>query len=290
MLFCRYASESWLRTVLAHGGELAGVGLFIDDDMEALAADRNLRWRYRWKLRRHGMTLWPRLTPLLEGLWVSTSPLESLWAQKAGAPTPRLTPPLPGEADLASAPVRPPRPLIASHATSSHGADQRWLAPVVGAVLAAHPGVDFEVVADPGRDRLWRGEPRIRVIPYRDWPAYRADTAAHGRDLLLAPLHPGRANAARADVKRIDAARCGAALMVSDPLVFQVNPDEEALGMVAPLEPAAWVKGILGLIGDEDRRRMLTDLNREKLSSARRTAAALFAPASEGMDGTWRLT
>jgi hypothetical protein len=290
LLFCRYLSEGWLRTALTHAGELAGLGLFIDDDMEALAADRTNRWRYRWKLRRQGLDLWPRLTPVLDALWVSTSPLAERWGRNAGAPVPRLTPPLAGEADLAAAPARPLRPLIALHATSSHGADQRWLAPVVREVLAADPRVEFEVVADPGRDRLWRGDPRVRVIPYRSWPAYRADTAAHGRDLLLAPVQPGAANAARADVKRIDAARCGAALMVSDAAVFQVSPGEAALGMAAPLEASAWVQGVLGLIGDEERRRALIDLNREKLIAARRTASALFAPAAAGMEGTWRLT
>jgi hypothetical protein len=290
LLFCRYFSDGWLRTARAHAGELAGLGLFIDDDMEALAADRTNRWRYRWKLRRQGLNLWPRLTPLLDALWVSTPPLAELWTHKVGTLFPRLTPPLAGECDLASVPARPPRPLIALHATSSHGADQRWLAPVVGEVLAADPRVDFEVVADPGRDRLWRGEPRIRVIPYRSWPAYRADTAAHGRDLLLAPLQPGAANAARAEVKRLDAARCGAALMVSDPAVFQVSPGEAALGMVAPLQVSAWVQGVLSLIGDEARRRALIELNRERLVAARRAASALFEPATAGKEGTWRLT
>ncbi|HEY2179470.1 MAG TPA: hypothetical protein VGH15_12895 [Caulobacteraceae bacterium] len=288
LLFCRYLSDGWLRTAQAHAGELAGTGLFIDDDFEALAADKRNRWRYRWKLRRHGLHLWPKLTPRLQGLWVSTAPLAELWARRPGAPVPRLTPPLADEEDLASTPSRPQRPLIGLHATSSHGADQRWLGPVVREVLAADPRVDFEVVADPGRDRLWRGEPRIRVIPYRSWPAYRADTAAHGRDLLLAPLQPGPANAARAYVKRIDAARCGAALMVSDSAIFQVSPGEVTLGMVAPLEASAWVKGVLGLIGDEARRQSLIDLNREKLTVARRAASALFEPEAAGMDGTWR--
>ena len=283
IIFCRYVSRGWLSTLEAHAGELAGVGLFIDDDVAALAAGALQSLRYRWKLRRLATDRWPRLTPMLDAVWVSTAPLAELWSAKA----PRLTPPLADEADLATRPMSPDRPLVALHATSSHDADQRWLAPVVRAVLAADPAITFEVVARS--ERFWRGDERVRVIPYRSWPDYRADTAAHGRDLMLAPLLPSAANAARADVKRIDAARCGAALLVSDRAVFQVSQAEAALGMAAPLDAATWTRRILELMGDPERRRALVDLNRAKLSAARQAATGLFAADGAGIGGAWRL-
>ena len=286
VIFCRYASRGWLTTLQARDGELAGVGLFIDDDIEALSADPRNSWRYKWKLRRYALDRWPRMKPLLDAVWVSTPPLAELWSSSA----PRLIPPIAAEADLASTPVAAARPTVGLHATASHAADQRWLGPVVRTVLAADPIVTFEVVAGGGRERYWRGDPRVRVIPYRSWPAYRADTAAHGRDLLLAPLTPGAANTARADVKRIDAARCGAALLVSDPAVFQVSAAEASLGMTAQLDVATWSARIVDLMADRERRRALVDLNRDKLIAARRAAPGLFEPAGEGIGGAWRLT
>jgi hypothetical protein len=285
VIFCRYVSRGWLATLHRRAPELAGVGLFIDDDIAALARSPDAGWRYRWKLHRHALSRWPRLAPMLDRVWVSTTPLAELWGRHA----PVLLPPIAGELDLASTPQASAFPLVGLHATSSHGADQRWLEPVVRGVLAADPAIKFEVVA--GRDvaRRWAGDPRVRVIPYRSWPDYRAETAAHGRDLLLAPTMPGPVNAARAAVKRIDAARCGAALLVSDPMVFEVSDDEAGLGMAAPLEAGSWIDRILALMGDEARRRALIGLNRTKLIEARRTASSLFVGDAAATETAWRL-
>jgi hypothetical protein len=285
VIFCRYASAAWLRSLRARERDLAGIGLFLDDDIEALAAARETRWRYRLKLQRYALRRWPELRPSLGRVWTSTAPIARRWAAMA----PVLLPPLAGEVDLASSPVCSERPLVGLHATGSHVADQLWLEPVVRGALAADPNLEFEVVADRWSERRWRGDPRVRVVPYRSWPQYRADTAAHGRDLLLAPLLPTAANAARADVKRIDAARCGAALLVSDKSVYQVSPEEAALGMIAPLDVEAWTRAIVGLMSDSGRRAALVQLNRAKLNETRRAATALFESADGGKGEMWRL-
>lgn len=281
VIFCRYASAAWLRTLRAQ--DLAGIGLFLDDDIEALAAARETRWRYKRKLHRNALRLWPELRPRLDRVWTSTAPIARRWT------APVLLPPLAGEIDLASVPERSERPLVGLHATGSHVADHLWLEPVVRGALATDPNLEFEVVADRWSERRWRGDPRIRVVPYQSWTRYRADTAAHGRDLLLAPLLPTAANAARADVKRIDAARCGAALLVSDSSVYRVSAEEAVLGMVAPLDTGAWIRAIVGLMSDPVRRVALVQLNRAKLIEARRVAPALFESADGGMGEAWRL-
>jgi len=223
---------------------------------------------------------------MLTTVWVSTPTLAERWT----GPRPRLLPPLADDFDLSSTPAPAGAPLVGLHASASHGADQRWLEPVVRGVLAADPDVTFEVVADHGQARRWRGDPRVRVIASQCWPDYRADTARRGRDLLLAPLLPSKANAARSEVKRIDAARCGASLLVSDTAVFGVSPAEAALGMVAPLDVQAWIAAVLLLTRDPDRRRALSNLNRERLVEARSAAKPLFESTEEAAFGdAWRL-
>ena len=42
VLFCRYSSGAWLRAIESCEDVIAGVGLFVDDDIDALAADRTV--------------------------------------------------------------------------------------------------------------------------------------------------------------------------------------------------------------------------------------------------------
>jgi len=284
VILCRYVSREWVRVLADNAERLAGTVLFLDDDMEALAEDAKSPLRYRRKLRRLAIERWPSLMPMLNGIWVSTAALANRWRAMA----PRLLDPLADDVDLMARPKPAPNFLIGLHATGSHLADQRWLAPVVRAVLAAETDVSFEVVGDRRDAPRWRGDPRVRFVPSQDWPAYRADTAAHGRDILLAPLLPSEANAARADVKRIDASRCGAALLVSDRALYRVSEEEAALDMVVPLDAAAWAKAVVALSHDIDRRHALTALNRKRLVDARREAAPLFVRADSMGDGAWR--
>jgi len=275
LVFCRYVSKAWLEVARANRDALAGVALFVDDDIEAMVRAPELSWHYRLMLRRRAISPWRRLVPMLDRLWVSTPRLAERWQ----AMSPRLLPPVADAFDLDSTPEPSPRTLVGIHAGGSHRADKAWLEPVVRAVLAAAPEIMFEMVVEEYRDWRWRGDPRVRVIPFRSWPEYRAETAGHGRDILLAPFLPTAVNAARAGVKRIDAARCGAALLVSDPDVYQVSPAETNLGMVVPLDVDSWTRAILGLAGDAGRRQALVRLNREKLLEIRETTPPLFRPA-----------
>src|SRR4051794_5481648 len=34
VVFCRYTSGAWMRAIEAHAGDIAGVGLFVDDDID----------------------------------------------------------------------------------------------------------------------------------------------------------------------------------------------------------------------------------------------------------------
>ncbi len=286
VIFCRYVTNTWLQLVRANFDSLAGVGLFVDDDIAAMAAAPEMNWLYRLKLHHRALLPWRGLIPLLDRVWVSTPILADRWRQMS----PQLLPPVADVIDLSASPVPSAGRLIGLHAGGSHRADKAWLEPVMRAVLAASSDIIFEVVAEDSGDWRWRGDPRVRVIPFRSWPQYRADTAGQGRDMLLAPFLPTVVNAARAEVKRIDAARCGAALLVADHAVYQVSAAEAGLGMVVPLDAGSWANAILALAGDPERRRALIKLNREKLLEVRQATRPLFAPADDVDPGAWRVT
>jgi hypothetical protein len=285
VIFCRYVNNAWLRVVREHQAQLAGIGLFVDDDIEAMAAAPELSWLYKLMLRRRAILPWRALTPMLDQVWVSTPYLADRWR----AMSPRILGPVADVMDLSATPTPSSQIVIGVHASGSHRADKAWLEPVVRGVLAASPHVTFEIVVERGRDWRWSEDPRVQIIPFRSWPKYRADTAGQGRDILLAPFRPTAVNAARAEVKRIDAARCGAALLVSDQVVYQVSAAEAQLGMVVPLDIGSWTNAILSLAADTDRRRMLVKLNREKLLQVRRTTAPLFVQAGPLAPGAWNL-
>jgi hypothetical protein len=286
VLFCRYVSWSWIAELRKRRVQLAGVALFLDDDLGALLLDNAvpawLRARYLFR----GVAPWRSLVPELDLLFVSNPRL----ARRFPRGSPIVVPPIPDEFDL-SPPSRPDSEfVIGYHATHTHFREHDWLIPVVKEVLARDAGVTFQITAAGLRGRVWRGDERVRVLPVRPWPEYRAETRSRGVDLLLAPLLPSRANYARSSVKRIDAARCGAALLVSDETIYGPSAVEEALGMIVPLDAATWVARVLSLVEDRPRARRLAALNREAVIEARRQAWPLFRnePNRHG-ESSWRL-
>ena len=277
VVFCRYANTRWLHFLHGIRIHLAGVALFLDDDIPALCRDRTVPLPSRLRLWWKGPSQWPRLTPLLGRIIVSTPMLAERFAEAA----PLILPPIAGTMDVQPPPDRTGPLRIGYHATTSHLAEHRMLAPILGTVLAAEPDCTMDVIASGRAARLWRGDDRVRILPPRPWPQYRAETAQHGPHILLAPLLPTPANLARAATKRIDAARAGAALLVSEAAIYHPSAEEHALGMLAPLSPAAWEAAILALCREPERRSRLATLNRTHVLAAREAAAKLFAPTGE---------
>jgi hypothetical protein len=284
VLFIRYTSAAWLDLVERYQGVISGTALLLDDDLASPIQLREIPLHWRWRFFRNGVMHWPRLGHLLDRLFVSTRPLLSRLPQ-SGA---RLLPPIGDQFDLTAAP-RPDRRLrIAYHATSIHLNDNRWLMPVVSRVLAENPDVDFEVVAQGTLAARWRRINRVTVLPQLPWPEYREATARYAVDIMLASLLPTRVNAVRAPTKRIDAARSGAALLVSDPEVYAPSRQERALGMLVDLDPDRWVRAIADLVRDPDRIRELARLNRAHVAAAQATAPPLLVEHIESGRRLWR--
>jgi hypothetical protein len=145
--------------------------------------------------------------------------------------------------------------------------------------LAAEPSLSFEVIAGPPLSWRWRGLPRTQIVSPMPWPSYRDVTRKRGADLLLSPLLPTKANAARSWTKRIDAMRLGAALLVSDAGVYRPSAEEQALGMCVPPDADAWEKAIRDLVHDRERLLRLRDLNAAHVQHTSETETPLLPDA-----------
>ena len=275
VIFCRYMSSAWMRAIEASSDMLAGVGVFVDDDIEALAFDPSVPLPYRLRLLRLHLVHRRKLARCCDVLYVATPVL----AARHATARPTELPPLAGDDDKSASATRTDGVHAAFHSTSVHAAEHRWLRPIMQSTLATEPSLSFEVIAGPPLSWRWRGLPRTRVVPPMPWPSYWAETRAPGVDLLLSPLLPTRANAARSWTKRIDAMRLGAALLVSDPDVYRPDAEERALGMCVPPEPAAWERAIRDLARDRERLTRLRDLNAAHVQRASEQFTPLISDA-----------
>lgn len=267
VVFVRYLPAPWRGLVQSQRDKLAGVILFIDDDLLDVRAAAGMPLRYRYKLftltTRHGG--WLRSQDVR--LWVSTPWLASKYAQWSPLQV-------------------APRPLARTgadcrvfyHGTASHEAEVRWLQPVVEQVLRENPRIAFEIVGGPAVHRLFRGLPQVTVVHPMKWPAFQAFMDMGGRDIGLAPLLPLPFNRARSCTKFIDVTRCGAAgLFASDSLCADVVRDGVD-GLLLPMEEKVWAETILQLADDPQRRRRLAAAAAERM----RVDLAVAAPISPG--------
>jgi hypothetical protein len=258
VLFCRHVSGAWLRAVESCEAVIAGVGIFVDDDIDELAADRTVPLWYRLRLWRLHLMHRRRLAQISDVLFVASDAL----ATRNVAARPILLTPVADARDTAVVETKAHGFRVAFHATSVHASEHRWIRPIIGNVLEAEVSLSFEVSATAPLSFQWRGLPRTTIVPTVPWARYCTDNRGRHADLLLAPLLSSAANTARSWTKRIDAARLGAALLVSDPDVYQISDEERRLGMCVPTQPAAWVAAIRELSHDRDRLVRLRDLNR----------------------------
>jgi hypothetical protein len=142
VIFCRYASRASLNWIAAHASELAGVGLFLDDDLAAWLTAPEVPLGYRLYLLQNGIVpLW-RLNRRLDRLWVSTDAL----AEAIGERRAIVLPPRPRPTDFASR-LSPRRagPVRIVFMAEYHSPEHRFLLPVMRRVLETRRDVTFEV-------------------------------------------------------------------------------------------------------------------------------------------------
>jgi len=246
VVFVRYVPPAWAKLVKAVRPRLRGLVFFMDDDVLDVRSSAGMPWHYRlklarlsagrlWWLRRHGAEL-----------WVSTAYLQKKYVKWE----PRLV--LPSPVSSATNLRR-----VFYHGTASHGAEKRWLRPVVEKALRQDERVAFEIVGGRDLDSLYRGLPRVSVVHQMKWPAFRAFLSLTGRLVGLAPLMNSPFNRARSYTKFFDITRCGAVGIYSPNSACADVVSHGVDGLIVELDQEAWVEAILNLVRDEPFRQTL---------------------------------
>lgn len=222
---------------------------FMDDDLWDAAAWQGLPWPYRWKIASQAWVFRAWLARCCEAVWVSTEYLAAKYAQCR----PLLLNPQPAAAGGERA-----KPVsVCYHGSASHAQELAWLAPVVEAVQAQAPQVHFELFGTRAVARRFGRMPRVKLLFPMDWPNYLAFTSTQTRDIALAPLLPGKFNAARGPTKFFDYTRMGAAGIYSDVAPYRGFVRDGVDGVLLGNEPALWVEALLRLAEDNAGRESL---------------------------------
>lgn len=246
IIFVRYIPAAWKALVQRYRSDIAAVYFFMDDDLFDWRATINMPLRYQWKILRYSRRHRAWLESLGAQLLVSTPYLQNKYAGWQ----PRLLPP------QAPQPGEPPIELF-YHGSASHGADLRWLRPVIEEVLARDERLVFEVIGNASVNRLFKGLPRVQVLHPMKWGGYRALIRRPGRAIGLAPLLDSPFNRARSHTKFFDITLAGAVGIYAHGDVYGGIVQHEQNGLLEPMDQNTWVEAILRLADDEKLRNRL---------------------------------
>ena len=262
ILFVRYVPTGWRRLVASCRGEIAGVHLFMDDDLFSWPSFARMPLRYQWKLLSLSWRHRSWLRSMGARLLVSTPYLQQRyaeWQPQLLAPrVPAALLPLLEREDAEpseSAPI-----TVFYHGSASHGADLKWLRPVIERILAADERIVFEVIGNSSVNRLFRGLPRVQVLHPMKWDSYQSLLRRPGRTIGLAPLLDSPFNRARAHTKFLDITLAGAVGIYAAGSVYGGVVRHRENGLLLPMDQGAWADAILQLAADQSvRRQMLSE-------------------------------
>ena len=272
VIVCRYAAPAWLEALEAIPGRLARVAFFMDDDLPGMMRDETLPAAARGKVALHFGEHVDRLGRLAGEVWVSSPALAARYPEAAASVLTAVP-----EADPPEPEPSPPRRVV-YHGTDVHGPERRFVLEVARGLLAADPAIEVEITADPALRRACAHLANVIPVPQRAWPDYLQAQQGRAAAISLAPLHPSAVNAARAPVKAFDAARLGAAALYADADPYRGFVRDGVDGLLMPMEPDAWTRAILDLLGEPERRLALAAAARDRLVALRRAPHA-FPPA-----------
>jgi glycosyltransferase involved in cell wall biosynthesis len=207
--------------------------------------------------------LWDRITrqrqripTLFMRFWVTSSCLENKYAHLH---VERL--PLSPHPSLLE---ERPRLQLAYLGTSVHEKEFAWLRELLSVLQSRQPHTHVDLFGDLTINRLFRDLPRVRILHPMSWSNYLAETGQGRVDLLLTPLLESPFNAAKAPVKFIDAARCGAAGLYSDRPPYRGFIRHGIDGLLLADRHQDWLEAIEHLIHNRSARRRLAEEGRHR--------------------------
>lgn len=276
VVFCRYASSRQINWVRRHRDKLVGVALFIDDDVASILAGAQGTWHHKLFLAYYGVLPLIPLNPQLSQVWVSTDHLAD-GLQGSGS-RPKVLRPLPPPAAPKASSSSFERLRMAYHATNVHRREHEFLVPIVRDALLRHPQLEFEVFANGRNARLWSRagiDPRRLVIRHTlPWIRYVEASSREQYDIALVPLLETRTNASRADTKRIDVMRMGAAAIYSAGPIFGRCAIEGEIHILNTADQ--WAAAIDLLVADTSARDLARQATFDSIEVMRKAASINF--------------
>lgn len=196
--------------------------------------------------------------------WVSTPYL----AEKYSAWSPRLIRPIASGPLLERTWKRDSHPTssisgnlvrICYHGTWSHREDMKWLAPIIMEVQKHCPNSVFEVIGGERVANIFKGVPRVEVMPNFSWEAYLKHTQMVRQDIGLAPLQDTPFNRGRGPIKFFDYSRAGAVGVYSSGPAFSKFISHGIDGFVLTNDPQLWINTIVHLVNSPQLRQRMAE-------------------------------
>lgn len=267
----RYVPRGWLRPLDQARRAGASLLYLMDDDLLDPDLLRELPPAYRRRVRERITLQRGRVPALFDQIWVTSAVLERKYAHLGAV---RL--PLRPHSSLL---LERPRVQLAYLGTSVHEREFAWLRELLGPLQERHADTHVDLFGDLAINRQFRDLPRLRILHPMRWPSYLAETGPGRVDVLLTPLLESPVNAARAPVKFIDAARCGAAGLYSDRAPYRGFIRHGVDGLLLEDRQEAWLEAIERLIHDVEMRRRLAEEGRRRALRLSRGEPEDGAPA-----------
>ncbi|MEB3335307.1 MAG: glycosyltransferase [Cyanobacteriota bacterium] len=252
----RYLPRDWLRPLGRAKRKGSTLIYLMDDDLLDPKILAELPPVYRRRVRKRITAQRGRVPGLFDRVWVTSGFLKQKYAHLG----PELLPLHPHPSLLEER----PRFQLAYFGTSVHRREFTWLLELLTLLQERHAHTHVDLFGDLSINRQFRDLPRIRILHPMGWPSYLAETGWGRVDVLLTPLMEGPVNAARAPVKFIDAARCGAAGLYSDRSPYRGFIRQDVDGLLLGDRQWDWLETIEQLMDDGDRRRRLAEAGRER--------------------------
>jgi len=255
----RYLPRGWLRP-LGQARKAGATLLFMmDDDLLDLEVLPELPPAYRRRVRDRITLQRGWVSRLFDRIWVTSAFLERKYAHLGAMQLPLHPHP--------SLLLARPRLQLAYLGTSVHEREFAWLKELLVVLQGRHAHTHVDLFGDLTINRQFRDLPRILIIHPMTWPSYLAETGPGRVDVLLTPLLDSPVNAARAPVKFIDAARCGAVGLYSDRPPYRGFIRHGVDGLLLGDQHRDWLEAIEHLIHDAaDRRRLAEEGRRRALA------------------------
>ncbi len=252
----RYLPRKWVRPLGQARRAGATLLYLMDDDLLNPELLSELPPAYRHRVRERITLQRGRVPDLFDQVWVTSEVLERRYRHLGAVRLPLRPHP--------SLLVERPRLQLAYLGTSVHVREFAWLRELLGPLQERHAHTHVDVFGDLAINRQFRDLPRLRILHPMRWANYLAETGPGRVDLLLSPLLESPVNAARAPVKFIDAARCGAAGLYSNRAPYSGFIRHGVDGLLLGDEPRAWLDAIEQLMDDSGTRRRLAEEGRQR--------------------------